>query len=106
MRSNTAVLNNSRLQFFALLTALVVLAAFYIVSVNQTVRNVASRQAIESELSTLRSKIAELEYSYISMKNSITPESAYMLGFEPVGEVTYVSRKSSVALADIGNSTQ
>ncbi|OHA88373.1 MAG: hypothetical protein A2653_02275 [Candidatus Zambryskibacteria bacterium RIFCSPHIGHO2_01_FULL_43_25] len=99
MRVNTAVLKDTRVIFWGIACLTAGLAVFYILGINQTVRNVAERQILETELSSISNKIAELEFSYIALKNNITINTAFELGFEQVKEVVYVSRKPAVAFA-------
>lgn len=84
---------------WSLMASVVFLLVFYIYAINQTVRNVAERQTIESELSHLSANIGESEFKYISLKNKIDLELAHSMGFEAVSDTKYVSRKSSVAVA-------
>jgi hypothetical protein len=105
MRVKTAVLKDNRTIFWILAFVITILVAFYIFSMNQTVRNVAVRQTLESELSSIESRVAELEFSYIALKNNITLGTASALGFEPVKTAVYVKRVSSVALAQTSPQT-
>lgn len=76
----------------------------YVFAINFTVRNVVKREAMEQELSRISMHISELEFKYIHLKNSITLDYAQKLGFVPTKETKYVSRKTSVAMADFAAS--
>jgi len=98
------IFNNTR-RTIAIMAAFSLLSVvLYMWAVNLTVRHVVKREAIESELSVVSSRISELEFEYIRKKNSITLEYANKLGFIPVTDAKFVSRKSSVAIADINPS--
>lgn len=98
-KAKTLVLHNIKPLIWLLASAIVFSLCFYIYAINKTVRNVAKRQSVETELSNLSAQIGEREFEYISMKNSIDLSLAYSVGFETTQETKYVSRKSSVALA-------
>ena len=77
------------LVFFILLS---VFSYFYFV--NKIVYNVAERQKTETAITKLTSKISELEFKYISMRNKINPEYAYAIGFTDVKNQRYITKKS------------
>ena len=85
---------DNRAAFWALAALLVGLFVSYSFMIHQTIRNVAERQKLETEMSVLHTKIGELEFKYISMRNDITIDRAYELGFNDVMETKFVSRKS------------
>lgn len=55
---------------------------------------VAQRNDIETEISTLKTKITGLESSYISKKSGITMELASSLGYSEASKVVFVPKKS------------
>lgn len=77
----------------------------YVYAVNSTVRNVVARQNMEVELTRLTALNSELEFSYITKRNSLNIEKAKSLGFREAPATAFVSRESSVALAG-GRSSQ
>jgi hypothetical protein len=95
------IFQNIKLVMVLLFGACIVSVFVYVLAVNMTVRNVAKRQAMETELSRLGTKLSELEFQYIRQKNSITLDYAKKLGFVSAIETKFVSRKTSVAMADI-----
>lgn len=85
---------DDRGSYWFLAAVLAVSFALYAMFVQQTIRNVVARQALETEMSVLTTRIGELEFKYISMKNDVTIERAYQLGFHDVKETRFVSRKT------------
>ncbi len=98
------IFHNTKLTMLILSVVSLISVILYMWAVNLTVRNVVKREALETEMSALTNKISELEFVYIRKKNSITLEYAATLGFVPASETKFVSRKSSVAIADISSS--
>jgi hypothetical protein len=54
--------------------------------------NLVNRQNMENDLSSLNSKVLDLESEYIKAKNSITPKLATNLGFVPVTNQKFVTK--------------
>jgi len=105
MQTKTIHLPQYKHIFFALIGISVFSLVLYVYAVNQTVRNVVLRQKMESELAHLVSVNSETEFAYIARKNAITLDTARELGFAVVDANIFVSRQSSVALADkVGSS--
>ncbi|MEO8637792.1 MAG: hypothetical protein ABI430_02740 [Candidatus Taylorbacteria bacterium] len=77
--------------FWCLVCAVLVGAFAYGYLVNDMVHNVANRQKMEKEISTMQSKLSELEFKYIAMKNDISPEYAYSLGFKDVKKQVFIT---------------
>tara|TARA_Y100001935_G_scaffold235865_1_gene220111 strand:+ start:535 stop:852 length:318 start_codon:yes stop_codon:yes gene_type:complete len=91
-------------QIITLLLAGIIVTSFvsYIYLVNRTVLNVVAREEIEETLSNLHGDVSELEFSYITLKNSITMHYALEQGFQEVDEkenVFFASRDTSVGLS-------
>ncbi len=59
--------------------------------------SVVVRQDMQSELSTLSTKVIDLEAKYIKIKSSITEELARELGFVPVKNQKFVTRKTAAS---------
>jgi hypothetical protein len=106
VKTKTLISIYSKPLTMSLVVAIFVLAAFYVYAVNQTVRNVMNRQALENEFSHLSAHLGELEFEYIALKNSINVSFAESIGFEQVGEAKFVSRQTSVATAVISANRQ
>lgn len=66
----------------------------YMFFVNQAVLNVVAREEIENDLASLNAKVSELEFEYISLKNSITIKYAYDRGFKDVTDIAFAERSS------------
>lgn len=80
--------------FWMMISAIVLMAAFYVYSVNSAVISVAQRNSVETKISATKTDLAQLESKYISGKSKITMELATSLGYTPAVSVAYVSKKS------------
>ena len=87
-------LHREKTIFWTLVGALFICAGFYIYFVNATIHNVVTRQNLQNEASRLTLSLGSQEFQYITMRNSITLDSAYALGFKDVADTTYLSRDS------------
>ncbi len=85
--------------FWLLVSTIVLVALFYIYSVNQTIVMVAERNSIESKISAHRTSITRLESAYIAKKNEITMELAQSLGYSEAKQIVYISKKSVSVLS-------
>lgn len=83
------------------LLALSVVSSFilYMFLVNGAVLNVVAREEVENDLATINSRVSELEFEYIALKNSITIQYAYDRGFKDVSEIAFVERTPSSNLS-------
>ncbi len=106
MHIRTITLPQYKHIFFTLIGISVLSAMLYVYAVNQTVRNVVLRQQMEAELTRLVAENGETEFTYIARKNAITLETARQLGFAVVEANIFISRQSSVALADTAVSSR
>ena len=88
-------LNREKTMFWSLIGILFICSAFYIYSINVTIRNVVVRQELENKAAQLTLKIGSQEFKYITMRNSITLPMAYSLGFGDVKNKIFVSRNST-----------
>ncbi len=94
IRIRTLVVTDERAYYWILLSIILLSFALYVVFVNQTVRNVVKRQELQTNISALTTHIGELEFKYISMKNDVTIDKAYAMGFKDVAETKFESRKT------------
>lgn len=85
----------TRIWFWSLTAVLVFSSFSYGYLVRGAIVNVVARQNIESQLSTLNTKVLNLESEYINIGNSITPEKAQSLGFVPVSSQKFVLKDAS-----------
>jgi len=86
--------NNKKNIVWALIFTVVVLFAFYGYLIKKTVLNVVERGRAEQALNTLGSKVGELEFQYIALKNKVNLDLAYTLGFKNVEKSAFISRKT------------
>lgn len=70
----------------------------YMFFVNGAVLNVVAREEVENELASLNAKVSELEFEYISLRNSITIDYAYNRGFKEVEESVFAERPGNTSL--------
>lgn len=85
-----------RIRFFWLLVTVSLSSlVLYVYAVNATARHVALRQDLENGVIEASAQIATLQYSYLSMQQSITLDKALSYGFSEVKNPLYVSRTSS-----------
>lgn len=80
--------------FWALAVVLVVLCGMYMYFINATVLNVVARERYENQIAEMTSKVSDLEFKNITLKNSITMDKASTLGFIETSNVTFISRDS------------
>lgn len=100
MQTKTITLPQYKHIFFVLTAISLLSLVFYVYAVNETVRNVVMRQKMQAELSTLMTKMGEMEFSYIASQNSIDLNKAYAMGFSEVTTSQYVRKDGSVAVAN------
>ncbi|MEX2010306.1 MAG: hypothetical protein WD874_00680 [Parcubacteria group bacterium] len=90
---------DTRVRFFwTLLISVFLISGFYMYSVSATAMNTASRKQLEEERAILATKISEMEFQYIALKNDVSIEVAFEHGFKEVIAPRYVSRSSSNSL--------
>ena len=99
IKFNTAVADNSHLQkrlFWAVTGTFMILLAFYIFFVSQTVFNIVARRSAESEIRTIASNTSNLEVEYMSLSKNIDLNLASSLGFNESRNIYFASRRSAV----------
>ncbi|MFZ3020110.1 MAG: hypothetical protein WA051_01135 [Minisyncoccia bacterium] len=69
----------------------------YILSTFSIVKNTAMRAQAQNEINKLSGSVGDLEFTYISMKNSLTNESIASVGLEPVSNIAYISRSAGIS---------
>ena len=87
-------LNTEKNIFWTLIGILFFCAIFYMYSINVTIRNVVARQNFENKVVDLSLSVGNDEFQYITLRNGVTLQLAYSLGFKDVKEKTYVSKKT------------
>lgn len=68
----------------------------YVWSTFSIVKNTAMRAQAQNEINKLSGSVGDLEFKYISMKNTLSNESLANSGLQPVENISYVSRSSGV----------
>jgi hypothetical protein len=95
MRKNVEQIANQKTSlFFGASSLLVVLLCSYVFFLNSAVRNVVQREKFAIKIAEINSKLSDTESNYIVLKNGITLDLAYSLGFQTVQNPVFVSRSS------------
>ena len=89
--------------FFVLLAVLVMLFGTYGFLVKNTVHNIVLRESLGKDRVVLVSNIADLNTSYIALKNAVTIEVAYAHGFQPASEPRFISKQSTLKTLSFNN---
>jgi hypothetical protein len=87
---------------WALCFMLASLFIFYGYLVNRTVFNVVARERLQDEIADASTRISELEFQSITLKNSIDLERAYALGFNEVKSIQFIARDITVRGLTLG----
>lgn len=85
--------------FWMLISISVASLGLYVYGINATVRNTVARQDLEAEAMNIGTKLGEMEFAYIGLKNDVSLEVAYARGFKDVTNPVYISRTESHALS-------
>ena len=85
-------LNTKKNIFRALVAVAIVSAGMYLFFMNNAVFNALERERAGREISTVSAEVADMEQSYLSLKNNITLAVAYERGFKEVSHISYVSK--------------
>ena len=85
--------------FWATLVAFFVLVSLYIGFLSVSISNVAVRQGVNDKIVSLRSKVAQLEFQYVALQNTITSDTALSKGFVAQAPVAYVTKESRLSFA-------
>lgn len=86
-----------------LLGMLIVLILGYLYFVNDAVRNVVSREKVEREIAMIGSRLAEIEFEYVTRGEALTMEYAISRGYLEVGEPIFISRETSAPVLSFNN---
>ncbi|TSC62492.1 MAG: hypothetical protein G01um101448_607 [Parcubacteria group bacterium Gr01-1014_48] len=89
------VQNPERKVFFLLAAILLCLFAVYGFLLNATIVRVVAREAAIGFISELDVQLGELEFSYISLQNTIDLNMAYNRNFVDAPSPIFISRESS-----------
>ena len=82
------------------LLGLTIVSSFilYMFFVNGAVLNVVAREEVENDLASLNAEVSELEFQYISLRNSITIDYAYDRGLQEAQNVAFAERGQGSSL--------
>jgi len=95
-----AIIQKGKYTAHILMGIAVAFVLLYMFSTFSIVRNTAMRAYAQNEINKLSGSVGDLEFTYISLKNSLTSESLASSGLIPVSTMEYVSRSSgATALA-------
>lgn len=86
--------HKEKLIVWALFCIIVFSLVSYMFFINMAVLNTVTLEETENSFATRNAEVSELEFSYISLKNSITLQYAYEKGFVEAKEVHFASRQS------------
>ena len=93
MRQFEKINNWQKVFFWTGVFVITLLCFFYGYYLNAAIRNVVARENTVEVISKLNSSIAEREFKYISLKNGISIDLAYSLGFKSAKDTAFVARK-------------
>ncbi len=83
--------NHQSVLVYAALCACVAIVAFYGYFLNSAIRNVVARQKVEGDMTEIRVAQSGLESRYAALKDSVTLQSAFALGFSEASEPLFIS---------------
>jgi uncharacterized membrane protein YwaF len=81
--------------FWSLAIGIMLMTAFYMYSIQKTVRNVVHRSNIQADIVALNSKLSETEFQYMNSVGTITLDTAQKLGYISASNAskTFVTRE-------------
>lgn len=85
--------------FWAAIVAFFVLTTLYIGFLSTSIVNVSVRQETNDKIVALRSKVAQLEFQYVSLQNTMTSETALSKGYVASSPVAYITKESRLSFA-------
>ncbi len=80
-RTNTTPYRKEQRLFFSALSLFILLFSLYIYFISAAVVHVVARKEIDRELAQVNSHIGDMESTFISVKQAITPETIGQYGF-------------------------
>jgi len=91
-KSNPLVLPYSAGLFWLLVASAVVLSVFYMLSVSESIFNVARREELNRSIAEKANEVASLEARYLAKTQEVTHARALELGFVNAPRKTFASR--------------
>jgi len=95
MKAKVLNIHTNRALFYVLIAISIISTVVYVYGISKAVHNVAERQSLKKQLSTLTVQVSDLEFQYLSLKNNVDMNLALSLGFEQTEEAHFVSRAGS-----------
>jgi len=96
MKAKVLQLNNDKILFWIISFCVGLLLSLYAYSANSLVFIVMEGNNSDKSISELNLRIGDLEFQYITLRNSINLELAYNLGFKEALKPTYITTKPVV----------
>lgn len=78
----------------ALFLTLCVMLGSYAYLINKTVLNVVAREKAEDQIASLNSKVGDMEFKEMSLRNTLTLDLAHSLGFSDATTINFVNRST------------
>jgi hypothetical protein len=85
--------------FWATIIIIFILISCYIGFLSKSMINVSIRQDTNDKIVVLRSKVAQLEFQYVALQNTVTTETALSKGYIAQAPIAYVTKESRLSLA-------
>ncbi len=90
-----ATIQKNRYTAHILMSVAFAFVLIYILSTFSIVKNTAMLAHAQNEINKLSGSVGDLEFTYISMKNSLSNESIAQSGLQAVSDIAYISRASN-----------
>jgi hypothetical protein len=106
MITKTAIRERNERGLVLMLFAGVIMAGFlYALFLIQTTINIVERRNAEASISSLQSRVGQLEFEYITLRNNLSIEYAYELGYTDAPDAKFVLRGTDrvVSLDTVNN---
>lgn len=101
MKAKLRAFNNFHKEIFLASVVVCVLCfVLYGYFLAQSMMDVASRERVVDSTVALRSKVAQLEFEYMSLHNAVTEEEAVLQGYVVEAPVAYVAKDVRLSMAD------
>lgn len=100
MKTKTLQINIFEKRAFTILAIMIfILLGFYGFFISKSIVNVIVREEINNDIVTINSIISDLEFNYISRKDTINKEYAEVVGFKTIVNKKFVNKKSFAKLS-------
>ncbi|MEI6480035.1 MAG: hypothetical protein WCO12_00745 [bacterium] len=85
--------------FWATAATFIALVGLYVFFLASSIVNVAVRQNVNDKVVALSSKVAQLEFQYVSLQNAVTSDVATSEGYVAQAPVAYVAKDIRLSMA-------